>query len=59
MDFPYARTLANFVGVDPVTGKYVYSLLTSNGKYAPASTKLEDQFAQSRWSVLVTLRYTF
>jgi hypothetical protein len=39
----------------------VYSLPTSNGgkNYAPGALKLEDQYAQSRWSVLVTVRYTF
>jgi outer membrane receptor for ferrienterochelin and colicin len=60
IDFPYNRTLANFAGVDQATGKYVYSLPTDkNGNYAPGALKFEDQFAQSRWSVLVTLRYTF
>lgn len=59
VDFPYARALANFAGVDKATGKYVYSLPTAGGNYAPGAVRLEDQFAQSRWSVLVTLRYTF
>ncbi len=59
IDFPYVRTLANVVGVDQATGKYVYSLPTSGGNYAPGQLTLEDQHAQSRWSVLVTLRYTF
>ena len=60
IDFPYARTLANFAGVDPATGKYVYTLPTNPAaNYAPGALKLEDQFAQSRWSVLVTVRYTF
>jgi len=59
IDFPYARSLAGFAGVDQLTGKYVYTLPTSGGAYAPGSLKFEDQFAQSRWSVLVTLRYTF
>ena len=61
IDFPYARSLAGFAGVDPVTGKYVYTLPTSNGgkNYAPGALKLEDQYAQSRWSLLVTVRYTF
>ncbi|SRR5579883_2890160 len=59
IDFPYTRTLANFAGVDPVTGKYIYSLPTTGGNYSPGSLKLEDQWAQSRWAVQVTLRYTF
>ena len=59
IDYPYDRALAGFAGVDKATGKYVYTLPTSGGNYAPGAVKLEDQYAQSRWSVLVTLRYTF
>ncbi|MER3547062.1 MAG: Oar protein, partial [Rhodanobacteraceae bacterium] len=59
VDFPYTRSLANFAGVDPATGKYIYSLPTTGGNYSPGSLKLEDQRAQSRWAVQVTLRYTF
>ncbi|MEO5558422.1 MAG: Oar protein, partial [Dokdonella sp.] len=56
----FTRGLANFRGVDPATGQYIYALpTTSGGSYnAPAYIK-EDNVAQSRWSVLVTLRYTF
>ncbi|MEP7044621.1 MAG: carboxypeptidase regulatory-like domain-containing protein [Dokdonella sp.] len=54
-NFPYARSLANFAGVDPATGKYIYNL-TNPTSIAPS--KQDDQ-AQSRWSVLVTVRYTF
>lgn len=56
----FTRSLANFRGVDPATGQYIYALpTTSGGNYnAPAYIK-EDNVAQSRWSVLVTLRYTF
>ncbi|HEY0179338.1 MAG TPA: carboxypeptidase regulatory-like domain-containing protein [Dokdonella sp.] len=58
-DFPYARTLANVVGVDPVTGRYVYALPTRDGNYAPGAYKYENDHAQSVWSIMVTLRYTF
>ena len=54
-NFPYNRSPANFAGVDPATGKYIYNL-TSPGSYAYSR---QDDQAQSRWSVLVTLRYTF
>lgn len=55
----FTRGLATFRGVDPTTGQYIYQLPTSGGNYnAPGYTK-EDAFAQSRWSVLVTVRYTF
>jgi len=60
VDFPNVRTLANFAGVDPATGKYVYSLPTdSNGNYKPGSLTYENSHAQSVWSMLVTVRYTF
>ena len=52
-NFPFTRSLANFAGVDPATGKYVYNLTT------PTAYSRQDDQAQSRWSVLVTLRYTF
>jgi len=54
-NFPYNRSMANFAGIDPATGKYVYNLVDPK-TYAQA--KQDDQ-AQSRWSVLVTVRYTF
>jgi hypothetical protein len=55
----YARSLANFRGIDPATGQYIYQLPTKGGNYNPQAYSREDSFAQSRWSVLVTLRYTF
>jgi outer membrane receptor for ferrienterochelin and colicin len=55
----FTRNLANFRGVDPATGQYIYALPTGGGNYNPTAYVKEDQFAQSRWSVLVTLRYTF
>lgn len=60
VDFPNVRTLANFAGVDPKTGKYIYSLPTDkSGNYVPGSTTYENDHGQSVWQVLVTLRYTF
>ena len=59
-------TLANFSGVDPATGKYVYSLPTDkNGNYQPQALAFYDggfydpSRVVSRWSVMVTLRYKF
>ena len=45
--------------IDPATGQYIYALPTRNGNYNPPQFVKEDANAQSRWSVLVTLRYTF
>ena len=58
--YPYMRSLANFAGVDPATGKYVYALPTDkHGNFTSGGYVLEDDRAQSRWSVQATLRYTF
>jgi hypothetical protein len=56
----FTRSIANFRGVDPTTGQYIYSLpTTADGHYNAPQYIKEDSVAQSRWSVLVTLRYTF
>ena len=62
--FPPARTLANFAGIDPATGKYIYDLSRyqdANGNYAPESFSLLDTSTKpvSRWSVQLTVRYKF
>jgi hypothetical protein len=56
--FPYGRTLASYSGVD-ANGKYIYSLPTSGGHYAPEQLGVYDTNAISRWQVRVTLRYEF
>ncbi|GAA0906557.1 TonB-dependent receptor [Rothia nasimurium] len=58
--YPYMRSLANFAGVDPTTGKYVYALpVDARGNYNPGTYVTEDDRAQSRWSLQLTARYTF
>ncbi|NII53185.1 TonB-dependent receptor [Luteibacter sp. SG786] len=67
--FPYTRNLANFGGVDPTTGKYIYNLPTdANGNYQPGQKAVYDAPTDnsatkvnpvSRWSAMLTLRYTF
>lgn len=67
--FPYIRTLANYAGVDPATGKYIYSLPTdANGNYQPGQKTVYDSSTDnsatkvnpaSRWSAMLSLRYTF
>ncbi|MHB1057614.1 MAG: TonB-dependent receptor [Rhodanobacter sp.] len=63
--FPYMRTLANYEGVD-ADGKYIYSLPTDkNGNYQAGQKIIYDAGRNtktnvvSRWSAMVTLRYTF
>ena len=67
--FPYTRTLANFAGVDKATGKYIYTLPTDpNGNYQPGQKTIYDSSTDnsatkvnpaSRWSAMLSLRYTF
>jgi len=65
--FPGGRALADYYGVDPVTGKYIYDISGSNytnaqGNYSPRAiptyVNFGDDLAQ-RWSVLLTVKYTF
>ena len=67
VDFPGGRYLADYYGVDPVTGKYIYDISTANytganGGYSPKAiptyANSGDDLAQ-RWSVLLTVKYTF
>lgn len=63
--FPYGRTLANYQGVG-ADGKPIYSLPTDgDGNYQPGGTIVYDAGRDiktnvvSRWSAMITLRYTF
>jgi hypothetical protein len=67
--FPYTRNFAAFGGVDPTTGKYIYNLPTdANGNYQPGTKAVYDSPTDnsatkvnpvSRWSAMLTVRYTF
>jgi hypothetical protein len=61
--FPLTRTLGNFAGVDPETGRYIYDIddqIGDDGHYSPDGLPVNESFAPSqRWSLLVTLRYSF
>nr|WP_240733966.1 carboxypeptidase regulatory-like domain-containing protein [Dyella soli] len=67
------RYLADYYGVDPTTGKYIYDITCggkpascanyiTNGNYKPKDVPTyinnNDDLAQ-RWSILLTLKYTF
>ena len=63
--FPYNRTLANYQGVN-ADGQMVYGLPTDrNGNYQPGGMITYDGGRDiktnvvSRWSAMITLRYTF
>jgi len=55
-----ARSFVNFAGVDPATGKYIYSLNRDrNGAFSPEGFGLRDRRGESRWAAQVTFRYKF
>jgi hypothetical protein len=54
--FPSRRSFVNFVGIDPGTGKYIYSVNT-NGAAADLTTKQVER--ESQWAIQATLRYEF
>jgi outer membrane receptor protein involved in Fe transport len=61
-DFPLTRNLANYAGVDPTTGKYIYNITPYlvDGKYTPNGLPVNETLSPSqRWSVSLTLRYEF
>ena len=67
VNFPGGRALADYYGVDTATGKYIYDIggsnyTDANGNYRPREiptyVNFGDDLAQ-RWSVLLTVKYTF
>ncbi len=65
-DYPGYRSLADYYGVDPETGKYIYDITGSsytdeNGNYRPDplpyNTYPNDR--SQRWAVQLTVRYKF
>jgi hypothetical protein len=72
VNFPGGRALADYYGVDKATGKYIYNIdcggkagctnYNQGSGYAPVAVPTyinnNDDIAQ-RWSVLLTVKYTF
>jgi Carboxypeptidase regulatory-like domain len=71
--FPGGRFLADYYGIDPANGKYIYNIdctgkpasctnYNQGGKYSPKEVPTyinnNDDLAQ-RWSVMLTVKYTF
>ncbi len=55
-----ARSFVNYGGIDPATGRYIYSLIKDNqGNFNPEGFGLRDRRGESRWAAQVTLRYRF
>jgi hypothetical protein len=68
--YPLTRTLADVSGYDPKSGKYIYSVNSSNykdanGNYQPGQLVVNEgqtpgaPIPSQRWSVMMTARYTF
>ncbi|HEX5327474.1 MAG TPA: hypothetical protein VFW75_12450, partial [Acetobacteraceae bacterium] len=72
-NFPGYRNLADFYGVDPATGKYIYDItcggrtsscsnyINKNGSYSPQQvpTSTYPTDLAQRWAVQLTVKYTF
>jgi hypothetical protein len=54
--FPSRRSFVNYVGIDPASGKYIYSVNTSAGQ-SDYTTKQTER--ESAWAIQATLRYEF
>jgi hypothetical protein len=66
VNFPGGRGLADYAGIDTATNKYIYDITgknySSGNNYQPLAIPTyvnnNDDLAQ-RWSVLLTVKYTF
>ncbi|WP_147653732.1 TonB-dependent receptor [Vulcaniibacterium gelatinicum] len=55
-----ARSFVNFAGIDPATGRYIYTLVrNSSGQFTPEGFGLRDRRGESRWAAQLTFRYKF
>jgi Carboxypeptidase regulatory-like domain/TonB dependent receptor len=55
-----ARSFVNYQGIDPATGRYIYSLQrTATGAFNPEQTSVRDSAGESRWGAQLTVRYEF
>lgn len=62
--FPLERYLADTAGYNPATGKWIYDINDAKyggaGVYTPAEIPVnESQTPSQRWSLLMTVRYSF
>jgi hypothetical protein len=54
------RRVANYAGIDPATGKYVYNFRTPTDSSGIQETNGDGiNTAVSRWSVMLSLKYKF
>jgi hypothetical protein len=70
---PGGRSLADYYGIDPANGKYIYNIdctgkassctnYVQNGSYGPRDVPTyinNNDDLQQRWSVQLTVKYTF
>ena len=57
--FYATRRVANYAGIDPATGKYVYNFGTPDSESLNEVNNDGVNTAVSRWSVMLGLRYKF
>jgi len=53
------RRVANYAGIDPATGKYVYSYTGADSSSISENNNDKGNTAVSRWSMQLTLKYKF
>ena len=58
--FYSTRRVANYAGIDPATGKYVYNFTGSTDNAAVQENNNDKgNTAVSRWSMMLSLKYKF
>jgi len=57
--FYATRRVANYAGIDPATGKYVYSFTGADSSAIQENNNDKGNTAVSRWSMQLTLKYKF
>jgi hypothetical protein len=58
--FNSTRRVANYAGIDPATGKYVYNFTgTTDNASIQENNNDKGNTAVSRWSIMVGVKYKF
>lgn len=57
--FYSTRRVANYAGIDPVTGKYVYHFTRADNEAVQENNQDKGNTAVSRWSMMLSFKYKF
>ncbi len=53
------RRVANYAGIDPATGKYIYSFGNTDNASIQENNNDKGNTAVSRWSLMLSVKYRF